>query len=236
MALDVTDATFEAEVLQRSKEVPVVVDLWAPWCGPCKTLGPIIEQVVDETDGKVVLVKVNVDENPGISQSFGVQSIPLVVALKDGQPVDGFVGAYPEDAVREFVGKLLPTEEEEALAALVDSGDEVSLRRALELDPDNEEAVVSLAELLVERGEQEEALAVLARIPENADVRRVAALARLGEEATVDDDLDAKLSGLLDRVKDDEEARQEFLDLLELMGPEDERTAQYRKQLTSRLF
>jgi putative thioredoxin len=236
MALDVTDATFEAEVLERSKEVPVVIDLWAPWCGPCKTLGPIIEKVVGETDGKVALVKVNVDENPGISQSFGVQSIPLVVAIRDGQPVDGFVGAYPEDAVREFVQKLLPTEEEETLAALVDSGDELSLRQALELDPDNEDAVVNLAELLVQRGEREEALSLLARLPETAEVRRVAALARLGEDAGVADDLDAKLTDLLDRVKDDETARQEFLDLLEVMGPEDTRTAQYRKQLTSRLF
>ena len=75
---------------------PVVVDLWAPWCGPCRTLGPILEKVIDETDGKVEMVKVNIDENPAISQAFGVQSIPLVVALKDGQPVDGFLGAQPE--------------------------------------------------------------------------------------------------------------------------------------------
>ena len=99
-AIDVTDATFEHEVMERSAEVPVVVDLWAPWCGPCRTLGPIIEQVVDETDGKVELVKVNVDENPQISQAFGVQSIPLVVAVKDGQPIDGFLGAHPEATVR----------------------------------------------------------------------------------------------------------------------------------------
>jgi len=84
MAIDVTDATFQTEVLDRSKEVTVVVDLWAPWCGPCRTLGPIIETVCDETDGQVVLTKVNIDENPGIAQAFGVQSIPLVIALRDG--------------------------------------------------------------------------------------------------------------------------------------------------------
>src|ERR1700759_2061725 len=94
--IDVTDATFEQEVIERSETVPVVVDLWAPWCGPCRTLGPIIEKVIDETGGGGALTKVNVDENPGISQAFGVQSIPLVVALKDGKPVDGFLGAYPE--------------------------------------------------------------------------------------------------------------------------------------------
>src|SRR4030088_1466781 len=131
--IDITDDTFEQDVIERSKEVPVVVDLWAPWCGPCRTLGPIIEKVVDETEGKVVLVKVNVDENPQISQAFGVQSIPLVVAVKDGQPVDGFLGAHPEPTVRQFVERLLPSAEEEALAKLVAAGDEGSLRQAPDL-------------------------------------------------------------------------------------------------------
>ena len=235
-AVDVTDATFETEVINRSKEVPVVVDLWAPWCGPCRTLGPIIENAVDDTQGKVVLVKVNVDENPQISQAFGVQSIPLVVALKDGQPVDGFLGAHPEPTVREFVQRLLPSAEQETLANLLAAGDEDSLRQALELEPGNEEAVLALAELLVGRGEGEEALALLARIPESDRVRRVAAQARLGDESNDGDDYAAKLDALLDRVRDDEEARQEYVDLLELMGPDDARTASYRRQLTSRLF
>src|SRR5215216_4005209 len=126
-AIDVTDATFETDVVQRSKDVPVVVDLWAPWCGPCRTLGPIIEKVIEETDGKVALVKVNVDENPQISQAFGVQSIPLVVAVKDGQPVDGFLGAHPESTVRQFIERLLPSAEEERVAKLVAAGDEDSL-------------------------------------------------------------------------------------------------------------
>ena len=108
MAIDVTDATFQTEVIDRSKTAPVVVDLWAPWCGPCRTLGPILEKVIDATDGKVVLVKVNVDENPGVSQAFQVQSIPAVYALKDGKVVDGFVGAQPEHVVEEFVANLLP--------------------------------------------------------------------------------------------------------------------------------
>ena len=131
--VDVTDATFETEVVERSKTVPVVVDLWAPWCGPCRTLGPIIEKVVDATDGKVVLVKVNVDENPAISQAFRVQSIPAVYALRDGQVVDGFVGAYPEHEVQRFVDGLLPTEAETEIAHALAAGDEASLRQALEL-------------------------------------------------------------------------------------------------------
>src|SRR5687768_986063 len=117
MAIDVTDASFESDVVERSRSAAVVVDLWAPWCGPCQTLGPILEKVVDETDGKVVLVKVNIDENPEISQAFRVQSIPAVYALRDGQVVDGFMGAYPEHVVREFVSTLLPTEQETTLSA-----------------------------------------------------------------------------------------------------------------------
>ena len=180
MYVDVTDATFQTEVVERSSSVPVVIDLWAPWCGPCRTLGPIIEKVIDETDGEVVLVKVNVDENPAISRAFQVQSIPLVIAVKDGQAVDGFLGAQPEAAVRDFVQGLLPTEQESAIDALVAAGDEASLREALELEPGHEGAVVALAELMVEKGEPDEALNLLARIPESAETRRVAALASAG--------------------------------------------------------
>src|SRR5215207_1982215 len=152
MAIDVTDATFQTEVVDRSREVAVVVDLWAPWCGPCRTLGPAIEKVVDATDGQVVLAKVNVDENPQISAAFQVQSIPAVYALRDGRVVDGFIGAYPEEAVRQFVDSLLPSAEESEIARLVAAGDEASLRQALELEPGNEEAVLALASLLVEQG------------------------------------------------------------------------------------
>ena len=111
MMIDVTDASFEAEILNRSMTTPVVVDLWAPWCGPCKTLGPIIEKVVDETNGRVVLAKINVDENPQASAAFRVQSIPAVYALHQGQVVDGFIGAQPEAQIREFVNKLIADED-----------------------------------------------------------------------------------------------------------------------------
>ncbi len=237
MSIDVTDATFPTEVVERSKQVPVVVDLWAEWCGPCKTLGPILEKVIDETGGKVVLAKVDVDSNQQTAAAFQVQGIPAVYALKDGKVVDGFVGAQPEPNVREFVAGLLPTEEEDAITALLAAGDEGSLRQVLALDPGHEQAVVSLAELLVKRGGEEdkaEALAVLERIPESADTRRIAALARIGVDTR--DDITEELDGLLPRVKEDEAARQRFIDLLEVMGPDDPRTAPYRKQLTARLF
>src|SRR3954447_22701073 len=106
--MDVTDSTFETAVLERSTEVPVVVDLWAEWCGPCRTLGPIIEKVVGETNGSVELVKVDVDSNPQISKAFRVQSIPAVYAIRDRQVVDSFIGALPEPAVREWVSRLAP--------------------------------------------------------------------------------------------------------------------------------
>jgi putative thioredoxin len=235
MSTDVTDATFERDVLQRSQQVPVVIDLWAAWCGPCRTLGPVLERVVAETNGQVELVKVDVDANPRISATFQVQSIPAVYALKDSRVVDSFIGAIPEPQVREFIARLAPTETEaDRLAA---RGDEASLRRALELDPSHEKAVVALAELLVERGDTEEALTLLSRIPETAEVRRVAAMARVGTEAAVaEDDLEGRLDGLLERVKDDDAARQEFVDLLELLGPDDPRTPRYRKALASRLY
>lgn len=237
MSIDVTDATFPTEVVERSKQVPVVVDLWAEWCGPCKTLGPILEKVIDETGGKVVLAKVDIDTNRQTADAFQAQSIPAVYALKDGKVVNGFVGAQPEASVREFVAGLLPTEEEDALAGLLAAGDEASLRQVLAAEPGHEQAVVALAELLVAKRDDDakaEALTLLERIPESADTRRVAALARIGADTR--DDVTDELDGLLDRVKDDDAARQRFIDLLEVMGPDDPRTAAYRKQLTARLF
>ena len=182
----------------------------------------------------MVLVKVNIDENPQVSQAFDVQSIPLVVALKDGQPVDHFLGALPEATVREFVQALLPSSEQSAVRQLIAAGDEASLRQALELDPPNEDAIVALAELLVDQGDTDEALQLLNRIPETERVRHIAARARLA--AAPSDDYDVQLKGLLDQVKADEAARQQYIDILEVMGPDDSRTAGYRKQLTSRLF
>ena len=234
--IDVTDATFEQDVLVRSEQVPVVVDLWAPWCGPCRTLGPILEKVIEAKGGSVELVKVNVDENPRISTTFQVQSIPAVFALRDRQVVDGFIAAVPEPQVREFVDRLDPQPSEADV--LVAAGDEASLRRALELEPGNPGAVVALARMLVEQGEPTEALQLLARIPETPDVRQVAAEARLAAQRVEvpADGVDVLLDSLLTKVKADEGARQEFLDLLETLGPDDPRTAQYRKALATRLF
>lgn len=237
--VDVTDATFERDILQRSEQVPVVVDLWAPWCGPCRTLGPILEKVVAETEGKVELAKVNTDENPQLSQVFQVQGIPAVHAVRNRTPVASFVGAQPEAEVRRFVQGLLPSEEEEQVAALLAAGDEASLRQALEVLPGHPEATVALAEVLVADGRGDEALAELAKVPESAETRRVAAMARTGADGAAHDplaDVEDQLAELLGRVKGDDEARQRYLDLLELMGPGDPRTAEARKALSRELF
>ena len=189
------------------------------------------------TDGRVELVKVDVDANPRVSATFDVQSIPAVFALRDRQVVDSFIGALPEAQVKAFVDKLAPAESE--ADTLVAAGDEASLRQALELDHDHPGAVVALAELLIDGGEGEEALELLKRLPETAEVRRVAALARLsagrpGRGPTAD--IDGRFESLLERVKDDETARQEYLDLLEMLGADDPRTSQYRRALAARLY
>jgi len=238
--VDATDATFEDVVLARSAEVPVVVDLWAPWCGPCTTLGPLLEEAVAATGGAVELVKVNVDENPAISASFRVQSIPAVFAIRDGAVVDQFIGAQPEAAVREFVERLAPARSEADLLADegAAAGDEAVLRQALTLRPDQPVAIAALAGLLVARGDTDEAVALLGRIPETPETRRLLAEARLAarDDVAAAADVGPLLDGLLDRVKDDPDARQEFLDLLETLGPDDPRTLGYRKALAARLF
>jgi putative thioredoxin len=240
-AIDVTDADFETAILDRSADVTVVVDLWAAWCGPCRTLGPILEKVVGETAG-VELVKIDVDANPRSAATFQVQSIPAVYAIKDRKVVDSFIGALPEPAVREWVAHLNPPPTE--VDRLIAAGDEGSLRKALELEPANEAAVLALASFLVsgqsagDQAAREEALALLARIPESAETRHLAAQARLGGDSpgAGGEDVEAKLDDLLERVRDDESARQEFIDLLEVLGPDDPRTPAYRKALTARLF
>ncbi len=231
---DVTDASFETAVVERSKQVPVVVDLWAPWCGPCKQLGPILEKVIAETEGAVELAKVDIDANPGIAQAFKVQSIPAVYAMSGGQVVDGFMGALGEAQVREFVQKLLPDEQLSAVEGLIAAGDEASLREALAAEPDNASVVLALAELLIGSDRAGEGLDLLERIGESAQSRRLAALARTGPAAA--DDIEAQLAGLLATVKADDAARRRFVDLLELLGADDPRTAQWRRKLSAELF
>ena len=230
---DVTDATFGTEVIERSHQVPVLVDLWAEWCGPCRTLGPILERVVAETEGAVELAKVDVDANPRISQQFQVQSIPAVYAIRDGAVADSFLGALPEAQVREFVARISGPVEPSEIDRLLGAGDEDSLRAALELDGGESRVVLALAELLVADGRGDEALVLLERIPESPETRRIAALARVGHRPD-GGEVTERLQSLLDRAAEDESARSEFVDLLELLDEADR--TDWRRRLSARLF
>ena len=159
--MDVSESTFQSAVLDRSHTLPVVVDFWAEWCGPCRQLGPVIERAVDARAGKIELVKVDVDANPGLARAFGIQSIPAVKAFRDGKVAAEFIGAQPPSAVDQFLDSLLPSE----VDALVEGGDEESLRRANELEPTRADAAVPLARILKDRGDTDEALAILSRVP-----------------------------------------------------------------------
>ncbi|HET8978058.1 MAG TPA: thioredoxin [Solirubrobacteraceae bacterium] len=159
--MDVTDSTFQTAVIERSKTLPVVVDFWAEWCGPCRQLGPVIERAVASRAGQVELAKVDVDANPGVARAFGIQSIPAVKAFRDGGVVAEFVGAQPPAAVDSFLDALLPSEADD----LVARGDEESLRRAVELEPSRADAAVPLARMLHARGDTEGALALLREVP-----------------------------------------------------------------------
>lgn len=195
---DGTDATFADDVINASQQVPVVIDLWAPWCGPCKTLGPIIEKVVREAKGAVRLVKINVDENPQLSRQLRVQSIPAVYAFKGGQPVDGFVGALPESQVRAFIqgltGEQGPAIAEEIFAeaqAAREAGD-LGAAAALygelaKMEPTNVGALAGLAQVYLDSGDAERAHQTLQLVPpdkaSDAAVRAVEAAISLRANA-----------------------------------------------------
>jgi putative thioredoxin len=232
---DVTDATFATDVIERSKTVPVVVDLWATWCGPCRTLSPIIEKVIDETRGAVELAKVDVDANPDVSRAFQVQSIPAVFAIKDGAIVDSFVGALPESAVREFVERLAPGAS--IVDQLVDAGDEASLRAALELDPTNVDAIVALGDFLRREDRFDEAEALLAPVANVLAAKTVLARLRLQRSGvSLDGDLDLTLEHLLEQSSSNEASKDQLLEVLDALGPEDPRYVSYRRRLASRLY
>ena len=170
--IEVTDGNFAIEVQQRSKELPVVVDFWAPWCGPCRVLGPVIEKVAGEYAGKVVLAKLNTDENPRVAALFRIQGIPAVKAFKDGKVIAEFTGAYPEPQVRAFFDKIVPgpairvtDEPEQHLRSGNVAGAEASYRSILARSPNQPDALVGLASLLLSRGEIEAAGELLDRAP-----------------------------------------------------------------------
>jgi putative thioredoxin len=192
---DTTTQTFVRDVIEPSRTVPVLVDFWAPWCGPCRQLSPIIEKVVHAAKGAVLLVKMNIDDHPAIAGQLGIQSIPAVIAFVNGQPVDGFVGALPEGQIKAFIERLAgpsgpsgPSDTErliaegEGLLAAGDIGGAAELfAGALKLDPQSIAAIVGLAGCLLETGEIDRARQTLAMVPDSAasDPRVTAIRARL---------------------------------------------------------
>jgi putative thioredoxin len=223
---DVTTANFMAEVVDASFEQPIIVDFWAPWCGPCKQLGPILEKIVRAANGAVRMVKLNIDENPEIAQQMRIQSIPAVYAFKDGRPVDGFVGAQPESQVKQFVQRLggaaggpSPIEQAMTMAKeAAQTGDHASAAalysQILQNDKENPDALAGLARALIARGELAKAQQVLGGAPKELEKHAEIAAARsaldLAEQAQKAVGSVGQLRARLEENPDDHAARFEL--------------------------
>jgi putative thioredoxin len=242
---DATEATFEQEVVERSRQLPVVVDFWADWCAPCRQLTPVLEQAVNERAGKVALAKVDTEANQRLAAAFRIQGIPAVKAFKDGRIASEFTGAQPPAVVARFLDALLPSEAD----ALVAAGSEEDLRRALALEPSRADAGVALARILVARGEREDALAILAEFPGSFAAEGLAARLRLEEDeelrdafAAFDDGeqqrgLDALIAAIASaRDERREDLRRAVVGVLDQLGVEHPLAREARRKLASALY
>lgn len=234
---DTTTAGFAADVIQESRRQPVLVDFWAPWCGPCKQLTPVLEKVVAEAAGKVRLVKMNIDEHPSIAGQLGIQSIPAVIAFKDGRPVDGFMGAVPESQVREFIQRLGGgagggSQIEEAMAAASEAGGSGDWATAVQIyaavlqeTPDHVKALAGLAGALFESGDIAQAKEVLGQAPanknDNAVIAAVRAKIALAEQTASLGDA-GELARRLEADTEDHQARFDLAMLQNARGLRDE--------------
>lgn len=244
--MDVTDASFESAVLERSRTVPVVVDFWAAWCAPCRMLGPILEREVARREGAVELAKLDVDSNPQTAGAFGIQGIPAVKAFRDGRVVAEFVGAQPAAAVSRFLDSLVPSPAE----VLARKGDEASLRQALALDPGRADAAVPLAQLLHRRGELQEALDLLGTVHGSFVADGLAArirleLARAADLAPAfaevdagnnDRALDLLIAAIRPSRPDRDDIRRVVVGILDGLGLDDPLATTSRAKLASALY
>jgi putative thioredoxin len=246
MITDVTEATFERDVVQRSHEVPVVVDFWAAWCGPCRQLTPVLESAVREREPHVDLAKLDTDANQQIANAFRIQGIPAVKAFRDGKVVDEFTGAIPPAQVAKFLDGLVPSEAD----GLVANGGEDDLRRALELEPNRTDAAVALARLLHQRGESEAALALLGNTAGSYSAEGLAARIRLEDDPELADafaaldageqqrGLDALIAAIAASEDQDrkDDLRRAVVGVLDELGAEHPLARESRRKLASALY
>ncbi|MCD6289424.1 MAG: co-chaperone YbbN [Anaerolineae bacterium] len=225
--IDVDERTFQKEVIERSYEVPVVVDFWAPWCGPCRILSPTLETLAREYSGRFILAELNVDENQRLAMQFGVQGIPAVKAFRDGRVVAEFVGAQPQPNVRRFIEQIIPNEIDlkvaagRALLRAKDfAGAEAKFREALTQNPDHPGALLGLGQVLLEQGREDEALKILEKVP--AATPEGAEASRLRQEISllreVGDADEATLRARIAEDPTDLEARYKLASLLTVQG------------------
>ncbi len=227
-----SDQGFMADVIEASRQQPVVVDFWAPWCGPCKTLGPMLEKGVRAANGKVRMVKINIDDHPGVAGQLGVRSIPAVYAFDKGRPVDGFMGAIPESQLKLFLDRLTgSTSAEDVNALLEQAAESLSLNdpggaaqsymAVLQIDPTNTKAIAGMARIAISAGEPDEARAILEMVPEDkkndADIQGVRAALELAGKATDAGDKD-ELKSKVDSNPNDLQARFDYAEALSARG------------------